>query len=86
MRGGDPVIREGGSTNVPGLFLTGDLTAGGKGGSIITAFNSGVAAMRVICRDFLDCEVAPPEDRMRGSGELKGLAGVTKALGLLGKP
>jgi thioredoxin reductase (NADPH) len=87
MRGGDPVIGEGGSTNVPGLFLTGDLTAGGKGGSIITAFNSGVAAMRVICRDFLDCEIAPPEDRMRGAGAgIKGIADVPKALGLIGKP
>ncbi|MFL5275605.1 MAG: NAD(P)-binding domain-containing protein [Myxococcales bacterium] len=85
MRGGEPVIAEGGATNVPGLFLTGDLTAGGKGGSIITAFNSGVAAMRVICRDFLDCQLAPPEDRMR-RGDGTGLAAVPKALGLIGKP
>jgi thioredoxin reductase (NADPH) len=89
MRGGEPVIGEGGTTNVPGLFLTGDLTAGGKGGSIITAFNSGVAAMRVICRDFLDCKIAPQEEQMRGAstGDMERLAAaVPKALGLLGKP
>ena len=88
MHGSEPVLGEGGTTNVPGLFLAGDLTAGGKGGSIITAFNSGVATMRVICRDFLDCEIAPPEEQMRGAGagDLDRLAAaVPRALGLLGK-
>jgi len=59
LRGGEPTLREGGETSVPGLFLAGDLTAGKKGGSIISAFNSGVAAMRVICRDYLNCPIPP---------------------------
>jgi thioredoxin reductase (NADPH) len=59
LRGGEPTLREGGETSVPGLFLAGDLTAGKKGGSIISAFNSGVAAMRVICRDYLSCPIPP---------------------------
>jgi len=59
LQGGEPTLREGGETSVPGLFLAGDLTAGKKGGSIISAFNSGVAAMRVICRDYLDCPIPP---------------------------
>jgi thioredoxin reductase (NADPH) len=59
LRGTEPLLREGGETSVPGLFLAGDLTAGKKGGSIISAFNSGVAAMRVICRDYLDCPIPP---------------------------
>jgi thioredoxin reductase (NADPH) len=63
LKGGEPLLREGGETSVPGLFLAGDLTAGKKGGSIISAFNSGVAAMRVICRDYLDCPIPPPAAR-----------------------
>jgi thioredoxin reductase (NADPH) len=59
LKGSEPLFREGGETSVPGLFLAGDLTAGKKGGSIISAFNSGVAAMRVICRDYLDCPIPP---------------------------
>jgi thioredoxin reductase (NADPH) len=59
LAGGEPTLKEGGETSVPGLFLAGDLTAGKKGGSIISAFNSGVAAMRVICRDYLDCPIPP---------------------------
>ena len=65
LRGGEPLLKEGGETSVPGLFLTGDLTAGKKGGSIISAFNSGVAAMRVICRDYLNCPIPPPPPRPR---------------------
>lgn len=63
LRGGEPILREGGETSVPGLFLAGDLTAGKKGGSIISAFNSGVAAMRIICRDYLYCPIPPPPPR-----------------------
>lgn len=63
MKGGEPILREGGETSVPGLFLAGDLTAGKKGGSIISAFNSGVAAMRIICRDYLYCPIPPPPAR-----------------------
>jgi thioredoxin reductase (NADPH) len=53
LKGGEPILGEGGQTNVPGLFLAGDLTVGKKGGSIISAFNSGVHTMRVILRDQL---------------------------------
>jgi thioredoxin reductase (NADPH) len=63
MKGGEPILKEGGETSVPGLFLAGDLTAGKKGGSIISAFNSGVAAMRIICRDYLYCPIPPPPPR-----------------------
>ena len=64
LMGGEPLLREGGETSVPGLFLAGDLTAGKKGGSIISAFNSGVAAMRVICRDYLNCQIPPRQPRV----------------------
>ena len=53
LKGGEPTLGEGGQTNVHGLFLAGDLTAGKKGGSIISAFNSGVATVRVILREHL---------------------------------
>jgi thioredoxin reductase len=50
-----PVFNESGETDVPGLFLIGDLVVGKTGGSIITAFNSAVRAMRSICAGFLPC-------------------------------
>jgi thioredoxin reductase (NADPH) len=50
-----PVFNESGETNVPGLFLIGDLVVGKTGGSIITAFNSAVRAMRSICAGYLPC-------------------------------
>ena len=50
-----PVFNENGETDVPGLFLIGDLVVGKKGGSIITAFNSAVRAMRRICEGYLMC-------------------------------
>jgi thioredoxin reductase (NADPH) len=50
-----PVFHESGETNVPGLFLIGDLVVGKTGGSIITAFNSAVRAMRSICAGYLPC-------------------------------
>jgi thioredoxin reductase (NADPH) len=43
-----PIFDEAGATNVPGLYLLGDLVVGKKGGSIITAFNSAVRAMKRI--------------------------------------
>jgi thioredoxin reductase (NADPH) len=43
-----PVFDEAGATSVPGLYLLGDLVVGKKGGSIITAFNSAVRAMKHI--------------------------------------
>jgi thioredoxin reductase (NADPH) len=48
-----PVIRDGYETNIPGLFLIGDLSAGAKGGSVNWAFNSAHAAMRKICDRYL---------------------------------
>jgi len=50
-----PVFDEAGATNVDGLYLIGDLVVGKKGGSIITAFNSAVRAMRSICTRDLAC-------------------------------
>ena len=44
--GPDPILKEGYETTIPGLFLTGDLSAGKKGGSIIWAFNSANSAMK----------------------------------------
>jgi thioredoxin reductase (NADPH) len=51
-----PVFDEAGATNVPGLYLIGDLVVGKKGGSIITAFNSAVRAMKSICVHDLSCK------------------------------
>jgi thioredoxin reductase (NADPH) len=50
-----PVFDEAGATNVDGLYLIGDLVVGKKGGSIITAFNSAVRAMKSICIRELPC-------------------------------
>lgn len=57
--GDEPYVKEGGETNVPGMFLIGDLSAGTKGGSIIWAFNSANTAMKKICRDYLECRYEP---------------------------
>lgn len=57
FNGPEPVLKEGYETNIPGLFLLGDLTAGKKGGSIIWAFNSANTAMRKICSNHLDCKI-----------------------------
>jgi len=53
FNGPDPFLKDGYETNVPGLFLIGDLSAGKKGGSIIWAFNSANTAMRKICAEYL---------------------------------
>jgi len=50
-----PIFDEAGATNVAGLYLIGDLVVGKKGGSIITAFNSSVHAMKRICTRDLPC-------------------------------
>src|ERR1700694_770727 len=50
-----PIFDEAGATNVSGLYLIGDLVVGKKGGSIITALNSAVHAMKRICMDDLPC-------------------------------
>jgi thioredoxin reductase (NADPH) len=55
--GPQPKLTESFATNVPGLFLAGDLTAGRQGGSIILAFNTAAAAMRQICEDYGICAV-----------------------------
>jgi thioredoxin reductase (NADPH) len=57
--GEEPYIREGYESNIPGLFLIGDLTAGTKGGSIIWAFNSANTAMKRICSKYLKCAAVP---------------------------
>jgi thioredoxin reductase (NADPH) len=51
-----PVFDEAGATNVDGLYLIGDLVVGKKGGSIITALNSAVRAMKSICIHELSCQ------------------------------
>jgi len=51
-----PIFDNAGATNVPGLYLLGDLVVGKKGGSIITAFNSAVRAMKRICATDLACK------------------------------
>ncbi len=51
--GDEPYVKEAGETNVPGLFLIGDLSAGAKGGSIIWAFNSAKTAMDRIREKYL---------------------------------
>ena len=53
-----PVFNESGETDVAGLFMLGDLVVGQNGGSIITAFNSAVHAMRGICARHLSCNYA----------------------------
>jgi len=56
-----PVFDEAGATNVDGLYLIGDLVVGKKGGSIITAFNSAVRAMKSICIRELPCPAVKSE-------------------------
>jgi thioredoxin reductase (NADPH) len=53
FNGEAPHLQEGYETNVPGMFLVGDLSAGTKGGSIIWAFNSANTAMKKMSRDYL---------------------------------
>jgi thioredoxin reductase (NADPH) len=56
FNGDGAVFDEAGATNVDGLYLIGDLVVGKKGGSIITAFNSAVRAMKSICIRDLSCQ------------------------------
>ncbi|MFQ5706700.1 MAG: NAD(P)-binding domain-containing protein [bacterium] len=55
-----PLLKAGYETNLPGLFLIGDLAAGRKGGSIISAFNSSHSAMQRICDNYLNCTIPLP--------------------------
>lgn len=57
FNGEEPVVKDGYETSIPGLFLIGDLSAGRKGGSIISAFNSAHEAMQKICQDYLECKI-----------------------------
>ncbi len=57
FNGPHPVLKEGYETNIPGMFLIGDLSAGPKGGSIIWAFNSANSAMQQICKNYLKCDI-----------------------------
>jgi thioredoxin reductase (NADPH) len=57
FNGDDPIVKDGFETSIPGLFLIGDLSAGRKGGSIISAFNSSHDAMKKICDSYLSCEL-----------------------------
>jgi len=51
-----PIFDQAGATNAEGLYLLGDLVVGKTGGSIITAFNSAVRAMKHICARHFACE------------------------------
>jgi thioredoxin reductase (NADPH) len=51
--GAAPVLKNAVETNVPGMFLLGDLSAGPKGGSIIWAFNASQRAMQIISTEYL---------------------------------
>lgn len=55
--GDQPVLKNNVETNIPGLFLVGDLSAGIKGGSINWAFNSSRIAIKKICENYLDCKI-----------------------------
>lgn len=57
FEGNEPVIKDGFETSLTGLFLIGDLSAGRKGGSIISAFNSSHEAMKKLCTDYLSCKI-----------------------------
>ncbi|MCB9258255.1 MAG: NAD(P)-binding domain-containing protein [Ignavibacteriales bacterium] len=57
FNGPEPILKEGYETNINGLFLIGDLSAGQKGGSIIWAFNSANTAMKKICEQYLKCDI-----------------------------
>lgn len=57
FHGNTPKIDHNGESDIPGLFVTGDLAAGKKGGSISTAFNASRNTMKAICRNYLNCKV-----------------------------
>ena len=61
--GEEPYVKEAHETNVRGMFLIGDLSAGTKGGSIIWAFNSANTAMKRISSEYLRNGAAPPRQK-----------------------
>jgi thioredoxin reductase (NADPH) len=68
-----PIVDNAGETNLPGLFLIGDLVSGKAGGSINAAFNSAVFAMRRIgsmglTRDTDRSQIMTSPVRFAGSG------------------
>ena len=66
--GKSPVVDERFHTTVPGLYLAGDLVAGGKG-SIVKAFNTGHRVVwEGLCQDHLECRI--PE--RKGGGDIPG--------------
>ncbi len=52
---GKPLINDKGESNIPGLYIGGDLLAGKKGGSIAHAFNASKFTMENICSVYLGC-------------------------------
>jgi thioredoxin reductase (NADPH) len=62
LDGKNPLVDHRYHTQVPGLFLAGDLVAGGKG-SIVKAFNTGhTVVWEGLCKDHLECRI-PGLDR-----------------------
>ncbi len=53
FEGETPVIKDGYETNIPGLFLAGDLTAGTSGGSINWAFKAAHESIKHIIESYL---------------------------------
>lgn len=51
---GQPCLMDNFETNLPGMFITGDLGAGPKGGSIIRAFNISKKVADEICQIYLN--------------------------------
>jgi thioredoxin reductase (NADPH) len=63
FNGKQPVVDHRFHSTVPGLFLAGDLVAGGKG-SIVKAFNTGRAVVwEGLCQDHLECRIPTPEEQ-----------------------
>lgn len=57
LDGKHPTVDSRFASSVPGLFLAGDLVAGGKG-SIVKAFNTGHRVVwEGLCRDHLECRI-----------------------------
>jgi thioredoxin reductase (NADPH) len=74
-----PVVDEAGETDVPGLFLLGDLVVGRAGGSINTAFNSAVYTMRRLAATHLRGSLDAPRRALAGAGTREAVLGMTAA-------
>ena len=53
VSGDRPFVGDGYESNIPGIFIIGDLVSDRKGGSIITAFNTSKSAMEKIASHYL---------------------------------